>query len=238
MEENLDLCIVLPVYNPPKNWINLLSDSLKIIDTIFQDYKINILLVNDGSCIAVEPDFQLLKATFPFIYWHSYEQNQGKGHAIREGLRKSNANQYIYSDWDFPFGEQAVMDIFMLLQNSANDVIVSQRSKTYFDALPPFRRLISKALRAYNHFSFMQKGFDTQAGLKGLSPKARVVFLETKTKGFLCDMEFLKHIVKAKMSIHFMAVTPRTDILFTDFKYKVLKAEFKNLLSITYGSKQ
>lgn len=236
MEQKADLMIVLPIYNPHcADWERMIDSSLKKLFDIFKNIDLKILFVNDGSSNNLDEGLNNLKINFPDIDIVSYKKNRGKGYAIRTGLRIAMAKHYIYTDWDFPFGEVSVYETYKMLNNNNTDMVLGVRSNEYFASLPRARKLISRGLRFFNFFWFGFKNVDTQAGIKGLSNNARLIFLETKTDGFIFELEFIKAIIKNKMQISFINVSPRNDISFNNFKTKTIVKEFGYFLKLFFS---
>ena len=136
------------------------------------------------------------------VVYLSYPVNHGKGYAIRYGLNKINADYYVYTDIDFPFGYKIIKDIYEILTNSNTNLIIGLRDKEYFNLLPFKRKMLSIALHNIN---FVLTGFkihDTQAGLKGFDNKSKKIFLETKTTRFLFDLEFIRDCLRKEDEIY------------------------------------
>ncbi len=226
MEPKTDLIMVLPIHNPNiANWECDLQAAFKKIFSLFKNIDLKILLVNDGSCVDLSEGFNNLKLNFPDVEMLSYKKNRGKGFAVRTGLAAGCAKHYIYTDWDFPFGEQSVYETYTMLRDTKADLIVGTRCKAYYDKLPFGRKVISKGLKIANYFLLGFKSIDTQAGIKGLSNNARLLFLKTKTDGFVFELEFIQMCVRKKLKISKLGVIPKQELLFNNFRLKTVLKE-------------
>ena len=80
--------ILIPTYNPDERLI-------KILESI--DGKYDVIVVDDGS-----PDKSIIKECEKYAKVISYEENKGKGYAIKEGLKyiKYNYVNYIVVTMD------------------------------------------------------------------------------------------------------------------------------------------
>ncbi len=232
MEKKSDLAIVLPVYNPFPSWDVFLEKSLHKLFGFFKGYVVDIIIVNDGSTISIENEIKVLQHKFPNIQYISNPVNKGKGFAVRTGLEKANATSFIYTDWDFPFGEKSVFETFKVIIDSKASLVIGKRTQEYFKSLPKVRRIISKSLRMINVFYFGLQKIDTQAELKGLDESARALFLRTKTNSFVFEFEFIKLALRNNIEVFTIDVSPRTDIVFSNFRIKTIYKESLNLLKI------
>ena len=223
--------IILPIYNPIIEWDSLLNNSLKELFYLFKEIPFKIIIVNDGSSInfSTEKIYQLNRM-YQNIEFVTYNDNKGKGYAIRKGLEKADSEYYIYSDWDFPFGERAVYEVYKVLINT--DAVIGVRNNNYYNRLPFFRKIMSLSLRCVNFLFLGFKNIDTQAGLKGLSQEAKAIFLTTKTNSFIFELEFIKKMVHKNKDLKLLKVFPREDIHFTNFSTKIIVSELLNYFKI------
>jgi glycosyltransferase involved in cell wall biosynthesis len=237
MKQESKLAIILPIYNPPENWENKFIHTLSELEKELSTMNYFLVIVNDGSTKRMNDEtIKRIQEHHKNVLYCSYPENKGKGHAVRYGLSHTEADFYIYTDFDFPFGYHAVKDTFSMLMNYDTNVVIGKRGKEYFSVLPFKRRLISKALRSVNYLISGFKIVDTQAGLKGLDNKAKAVFLTTKINSFIFELEFLLKCLKNKLSYQFIEVKPRTDILFSDFGINTIKKEIANFVKVLSGT--
>ncbi len=163
-----------------------------------------------------------------------YPRNQGKGFALRTGLREADSDYYVYTDWDFPFGEEPVHEAYRLLKEQNVDLVIGVRSKNYFASLPLFRKVISQGLRVLNFFVLKFNYVDTQAGMKGLSNRAREVFLNNKTKSFIFELEFVRACFRRRLNISYLSVNHKSDISFSNFGVKTVSREMAVLMRLIF----
>jgi glycosyltransferase involved in cell wall biosynthesis len=236
MKKNYKLNIVLPVYNPHKGWKDEFIHSLNKLQEELSDVDYCITIVNDGSTCDIETIVEKdILPVFSKLNYLSYQVNQGKGYAIRYGLEQTLSDYYIYTDFDFPFGYHSVKETYDKLAEGSCNLVIGTRDHTYLKALPLERRLISKGLMIVNYFITRFRVKDTQAGLKGIDNKARVIFLTNKTNGFIFELEFILKCLKANIKYSFINVVPNPVIKFTNFSSNILIRELKNYLKITFG---
>ena len=225
------LNIIIPLYNPHAGWEIQFSDHLSELEQELKETEFTIILVNDGSTTGIESIAQLLNRSRNLKYY-SYSVNRGKGYAIRYGINKGDADFYIYTDMDFPFGCRIISRTYQILKSSETNIVIGTRDASYFRLLPLNRRIYSFLLKEVN---FLVTGFkikDTQAGLKGLDNRAKKVLEGTKTNTFLFELEFLKNSLKQGLTYKFVNVKCRPNIKFTNFRFRILLKETIGLLKL------
>jgi len=230
------LSIVLPLYNPHVGWEDELLASFRLLSSLFEGIDYKIVIVDDGSPTDLSASLAKIKCAEPRVLLHGYKENKGKGHAIRHGIKQVQAIYYIYNDWDFPFGVQPLRAIYDLLTTQRCDLVLGTRGKNYMKALPFKRKIISAGVRFANYLLTNFKIGDTQAGLKGLSNKARDMLLETKTNSFIFEFEFIKKVLKQKLTYTFLTVEPKPNIVMSNFKFKTIKKELITYIKLCFGN--
>jgi glycosyltransferase involved in cell wall biosynthesis len=228
------LNIIIPLFNPHAGWEGHFIDSISELKKELKETELTVILVNDGSTIQVN-NIKGITDRFANLKYYSYPNNKGKGYAIRYGMKVSDADFYVYTDVDFPFGHQIISQTYHVLKSSGTNIVIGTRDASYFRLLPIKRRIYSFLLKELN---FLITGFkikDTQAGLKGLDNKARKVLAEAKTNTFLFELEFLKSSIKQGLTYSFINVRCSPGLKFTNFRFSILLKETINLLKLLFN---
>jgi glycosyltransferase involved in cell wall biosynthesis len=225
------LNVIIPLYNPHAGWETQFIDSLLELKKELKETDLTVVLVNDGSTIQINNMNGIIER-FKYLKYYSYPVNKGKGYAIRYGVSVSDADYYIYTDIDFPFGYKIISQTYLILKSSKTNIVIGIRDLSYFGMLPQGRKIYSFLLKELNYLITGFKIKDTQAGLKGLDNKGRKVLTETKTNTFLFELEFLKNSLKQGLTYEFINVRCRPGLNFTNFKYRILLKETINLLKL------
>jgi glycosyltransferase involved in cell wall biosynthesis len=228
------LAIIVPLYNPHNDWFDAICDSIAGLDSILKDVEYSVVLVNDGSTAFEESYIEKLLAKTNKVTYLSYPVNHGKGYAIRFGLSKTQADYYVYTDIDFPFGYEVIKNMHQIFTDSNTNLIIGIRDKDYFNLLPIKRKILSIALHNINYVLTGFKVHDTQAGIKGFDNEAKKEFLSTRTNGFLFDLEFIRKCLRKRLKYSTIKIHPRPEIKFSDFRSPVIIQEFKNLIKIFF----
>ncbi|MFT5970621.1 MAG: glycosyltransferase involved in cell wall biosynthesis [Flavobacteriales bacterium] len=220
---------ILPFFNPHLGWDTVVIDNIRQLETSLPNYEVLLTLVNDGSTESIPNEvLEGLHEQIPSLQYITYKSNKGKGHAIRMGVKKSRGDKLIYTDFDFPYTQQSVLDVIHRLDTS--DVIIGVRSEAYYDALPDKRKRLSLRLQKLNKLLTGLPITDTQAGLKGFNRKGKPLFLRTKIHRFLFDLEFVDLAFnEARVKVSTQDIELKPNIEFTKFNKSVLLKEMKNL---------
>src|SRR5678815_2568121 len=122
-----------PCYNPIANWAQNLVNNVNSLCKHLPDAELHLYLVNDGSGRGVsEEDLVFLRKNIPFLEYIHYHQNEGKGHALREGVKQTKHEFCIYTDIDFPYTEESFLKIYEALRNKEADIVVGIRDEEYY----------------------------------------------------------------------------------------------------------
>lgn len=231
------LDIILPCYNPRAGWDASLSESLSNIKSMLGDGVLQaVIIVNDGSDSGVgESVIERLASDHSEVKLIEYQKNQGKGYAVRTGIRSSEAELQIYTDIDVPYVEESIKEFYQILSHDEADVVVASRGETYYDSLSGFRRLLSMSLRWLNGLLFGLRIKDTQGGLKGVNVSGKKVFLTTSINRYLFDLEFIQKASKQGLRLKAMDVKLKPDIILPSPGPTILLKELHNFISLLFS---
>lgn len=227
------LSIIIPLFNPHAGWENHFIDSISELKKELKETELTVILVNDGSTIQIN-NIEGIINRFSYLKYYSYPINKGKGYAIRYGINISDADFYVYTDIDFPFGCQIISQTYLKLKSSKTNIVIGTRDVSYFRMLPLKRRIYSFLLKELNYLVTGFKIRDTQAGLKGLDNKARKVLAGTKTNTFLFELEFLKSSLNQGLTYELINIECRPGLSFTNFRARIILKETMSFLKILF----
>lgn len=117
--KQLNCCVLIPTYNNSATIAAVLADVLQ--------YSDDVCVVNDGS---TDNTLEIL-AQFPQIKLHSYQQNQGKGWALRQGFDFARSNGYEYAitlDSDGQHFADDLPTMLDALQNNRHAIVIGARN--------------------------------------------------------------------------------------------------------------
>ena len=239
MKTSFDL--ILPVYRPKPGWeLNSAKHLAAIQQTCREaDIPLTVYLVNDGSeekeyfSPAVLDTFRAAVDRFRFL---SYMPTGGKGYALRYGVSHSGGDIQIYTDCDFPFGAESILDAYRLL-DKGTEVVMGLRPGNYTAGLKPFRRILSLGIRCMNRLllGLPSRYLDAQAGLKGFRGKGKHAFLMTEINTYLFDTEFILIAWRNHLKIDVVPLQLRENLDFSRMGFKVLFCELCALARIFWN---
>lgn len=228
------LDIILPCYNPIDGWEKTVLNGYKKICYLLPETKIQIIIVNDGSNKQIsEESWSYLKKNIPHLQIKNLPQNKGKGFAVRKGVQLSESDLQIFTDIDFPYLEQDLVNIYQKLCEENCDIVIGHRSTNYYNNVPLSRTLLSKAFRQAIKRLLNLPVTDTQTGLKGFNKKGKAIFVSTTINRYLFDLEFLFLASHQKdISISTQEVTLKDNVQFSSLNPKILFTESFNFSKI------
>jgi len=224
--------LIFPCYNPSETWLTTFSSFYTSLKKSLSDVNLSTYIVNDGStknlCFT---EIEKLRTKFQEIQCLSYEMNRGKGYALRHGVSLAEGDYFIYTDLDFPFGTDPIIDLIKKLK-SGNDIVFGSRTQSYYENLTYFRKMISKCSMQLNKLILPNALVSCQAGILGFSNKLKKDFLYTKIDRFLFSTEFARKISKLGCQYDTIAVETRELELHTTFRTKTIIQELSNYIYI------
>lgn len=232
-----DVEIVQPLYNPRDGWAEKYIARYNELKALFAEVNSRIVFVNDGSTKNFdEQTIQFLKEKIEHITIVSYTKNKGKGYAVRQGVKQTEAPLVLYTDYDFPYEMPCLFKAYQQLK-AGNDVVVGIRNEAYYSHLGYRRKLVSRACNFLNKVFLKIPHADTQSGLKGFSLKGKELMLKTIITQFLFDTEFVCIAYQNKdIKVATIDVELRDGVKFTRMSLKTILIETKNFASILIRS--
>lgn len=232
MRQGDTLDIVCPCYNPSADLISNLGQSLGELRNLYPDKRLHLIVVNDGSSCNFGPQEQAaLVLAIPDAEVIDIP-HAGKGGAIRAGIARSEAPHTIYTDIDMPYAMESMRQVIDRVFAGV-DVVIAVRNQSYHAKLSPMRKLMSYGSKMLNRMFLNISHTDTQGGLKGLSPRAREIMLNTQIDNFLFDTEFVVMASRQRcLNIEEIETTLREGIVMSKMSAKIMFRELKNFFLI------
>ena len=196
------LSVVIPMYNEAK----IVTDTARALTEFLnskmpqEDYEI--VFSDDGStdnCAGLVKELAL-----PNVRVTRYDDNRGKGSAVREGVLKADGDLIVYTDCDLAFGLDTIYNVYKALEKSDAEILIGSRnlSKDGYEGYNALRKLMSKT---YIKVIGLLAGFsysDSQGGIKCLRrTAAHRIFSECKINSFAFDLEMLILADKYKIKV-------------------------------------
>ena len=119
---NFKLSIIIPAYNEERTIIQTLK---RIQDTKNNNIKYERIVINDGSN---DNTLDLLKSNSElYEKLINYNNNSGKGFAVKKGIEASSGNYIIFQDADLEYDPKDFGKFINLLNNFEVDGIIGSR---------------------------------------------------------------------------------------------------------------
>ena len=172
----------------------------------FEDYEI--IFSDDGSkdgCGDMVREMNL-----PCVRVVGYEQNMGKGYAVRTAVLAAKGDYVMFTDADLAYGTDVIKEVYeTFLANPDADMVIGSRTlhKEGYEGYTAIRKLASKT---YIKVLCIIGGFklsDSQCGCKAFTGKAAgKIFPRCEINRFAFDFECILWAVKHGMRIVEMPV--------------------------------
>lgn len=193
------LSVLVPAYGEGTTIYGALGELMATLDALPHPYEV--IVVSDGSTDDTAAEARRLGS--PHVTVLEYEENRGKGYALRYGFAASSGSHIAFIDADMELHPRGVERLLRILQDQDADAVVGSKihpeSKVFY---PRFRRLQSRLYRVLVRQLFSLDIADTQTGLKVFrrAPLAEVI-PTLRSDGFAFDLELLVEINDAGYSV-------------------------------------
>jgi len=189
------ISIIIPAFEEEDR----LGETVRRILAFIENEKLSaeLIIVDDGSKDKTAEIGEKICAEFPDIPSKviRYEQNRGKGHAVKIGLEAARADIAIFSDADLSTPIEELYKLVKPIQADQFDVTFGSRAldRSLIGTHQPWRReqggkVMNLIIRTMSGLNF----FDTQCGFKAFNMKKFRPLLEVMTiDRFGFDVEFL-----------------------------------------------
>jgi len=227
--------LILPCYNPPQGWEqHVCAAYLSFCNRIGE--AVELILVIDGpSATVTGTALSVLQQNIAALKLVKYEQNRGKGYALRQGVAAATGEMIMYTDIDFPYTTDSMYAINECLKNNESDVAIGVKNDAYYAHVPYLRRIISRFLRTLTGLFLSMPITDTQCGLKGFRSSVAPLFLQTHIDRYLFDLEFVHSCFKnKKYRVKAIPVVLNENVRFRKMNYSILFPEMINFIKLLF----
>lgn len=216
---NNKLIILIPAYEPTKEFIQLLKDIKKS--------NITTIVVNDGSNSNYDEIFEEASKYAKVL---KYEINQGKGIALKTGIKyiddtfKENYT-IITMDCD---GQHTIKDALKLGEYSINNPSELVSGKRLRNKKIPLRSKIGNSITRFVFKTITKLDiYDTQSGLRAFSKELVPLMLKTSGDRYEYEMNVLLNCSKNKIKITELPIETIYIDNNSNSHFKTIKDSFK-----------
>ena len=227
--------IVLPCYNPPAGWEQIIYERYYEFCKLTGE-QAQLLVVMDGKGSRDYTDaLTFLENTIGNLKVITYDENRGKGYAIRQGVAAASGDLIIYTDVDFPYTADSLIAVYNGLKYDEYDVCIGVKNDSYYSHVPFLRKAISHFLRFMIRLFLSMPVTDTQCGLKGFRKNVAPLFLQTTINRYLFDLEFVRNCYKGRnLSVKPIPVALNENVHFRKMDYRILLPELLNFMKLLF----
>ena len=155
--------IILPTYKREKIIKKIVESVTNVMDNSRWDYEI--IIVVDGF---LDNTYKVAKSIKnKKVSVHGYENNWGKGYAVRYGMARADGDYILFMDASLKLNPKGIT---MLLEHmewyNADIIVASKRHPASRVEYTKIRRIYSAGYQLLNFFLFRLRVRDTQVGLK------------------------------------------------------------------------
>lgn len=191
--------VIIPAYNPDTA---LLQELIERLQKVSQLYPMQILVVDDGS----DPPVQTPKHSNSNIQLYRFDENQGKGGALKAGFQffftQKEIDLVVTIDADLQHPPEKIPDFIRTHQEGQGGIIIGYRKRR--PTVMPLHRILSNTLTSLIISAMTgQLVRDSQCGFR-LIDKHVLVDMELKEMGFHFESEML--ILAGRKGIRFGSV--------------------------------
>ncbi|MFC1599715.1 glycosyltransferase [Patescibacteria group bacterium] len=219
-----ELSIVIPAFNEERQIKQTLNDVLAHAP------EAEIICVNDGS---TDGTLEIL-LEFKGIRVISYEKNQGKGYAVKQGMLSAKGKYVMFIDADNQIPIHQIDELLPRIREGM-DVVVGSRylpGSTNDDKQSLFRNILSRTGNFLIRLFLISDIKDSQCGIKMFEHNAaQQIFSRQKTKRFSFDMEVL--VIAQSLGYSFVEI-PIDWNRSTDSSLRAVRDSFKTLFDLFY----
>ena len=189
----MKISVIIPMYNEEKIIRDTAKQVYEYMTERFGEGEFEVLFSNDGSLDKCAEAVSALE--LPGIKVTGYEQNRGKGCAVRTAILESVGDFVVFTDADLAYGTQVIGSLYdSYLENSDAGVFIGSRNigNDGYSEYTFLRKIMSKT---YIKVVCLFGGFklsDFQCGCKAFTKEAaKKIFSLCEIDGFAFDLEAL-----------------------------------------------
>ena len=164
---NLDLSIVVPLYNEDES----LPELMAWIDKVCTEnkYAYEVIMVDDGSKDNSWEVVQTLAQQYDTVKGIKFQRNYGKSPALNEGFKAAQGNVVITMDADLQDSPDEIPELYAMIMSGAYDLVSGWKKVRYDNAVT--KNLPSKLYNGVNRWISGIKLHDMNCGLKAYRKK-------------------------------------------------------------------
>lgn len=122
----MKLSIIIPVFNEEKTMSQILD---RVHELKIKDVEKQVIIVDDGSTDKTSRKIYNFIEKHPNVSIINHSINQGKGAAVRTGIKNATGDYIVIQDADLEYNPQDIKKLVKPVQNKMADVVYGTRLK-------------------------------------------------------------------------------------------------------------
>jgi dolichyl-phosphate beta-glucosyltransferase len=191
--QQIYLTVLIPAYNEAKRLPGTLLKIGKYFSGIF-DQPFELLVIDDGSTDDTALCVGELQKQIPSLVLHHYEENRGKGYAIRTGMQLARGRFILFTDSDLSTPIEELPAFLQALNDGASVVIATRKNEAakILQHQPVWRESMGKAFTWLSNTILGLNVSDFTCGFKAFESSAgKKIFALQKIHRWAFDSEIL-----------------------------------------------
>jgi glycosyltransferase involved in cell wall biosynthesis len=193
----MKLSVIVPVYNSGLFISETFQELVDYLEKLGEDYEL--LFVDDGSRDNTGSILENLAGPHPRVFLIRNRANRGKGFSVRNGMKQAQGDFLVFTDADLAYPPTEIGKIVHTLREGVDLAIATRvAAASRFIMSPKFFGYLYTRHVGSRFFNWLVRKvlglsiYDTQAGLKGFSRKAKDIIFDRQTlEGFTFDVELI-----------------------------------------------
>ncbi|MCP8309080.1 MAG: glycosyltransferase family 2 protein [archaeon] len=229
MKDRPKLSVIMPAYNEEKHIEGAIEAAVKVLEEIGLNYEI--IAVNDGSSDRTAKKVLECAKKHNAVNLVSYNENRGKGYAIKEGFKHTSGEVLFLLDTGGEISPVNLQEYLSALKYV--DVAIGSKWHRQSSIQAPFlRKFLSKCFYVLAKLLVGIKVSDTQAGFKAFKREALEKLVKMQSaKRYVFDVEFLALANLLKLKLVELPIHIRLD---AGFSLRKIWQMFWELLGVAY----
>ncbi len=196
----MSFSIIVPAYNEERRLPFFLPD---LMDFAKQTRECKeVIFVNDGSTDKTLEYIEQYTKDEKKVKIITYEKNNGKGWAVKQGVDKAEGDMILFIDADGSIHPNQIP--LMLEKLKTTDIVVGDRSARESKIEQPFvRRSVGKIFNVYVALLFQSRQLDNLCGFKGFQKNiAKDLFSNLQSHNWIFDVEIFYKAKQRRYKIY------------------------------------
>jgi len=229
MKDRPKLSMIMPAYNEEKRIEGAIEAAVKVLEGIGLNYEI--VVVNDGSSDETAKKVLKCAKKYNAVKLVSYNENRGKGYAIKEGFKHANGDILVLMDTGGEISPVNLREYLNALK--CVDVAIGSKWHRQSSVQAPFlRKFLSRGFYVLAKLLVGIKVSDAQVGFKAFRREALEKLVKMQSaKRYVFDVEYLALANFLKLKLVELPIYIQLD---ARFSLRKIWQMFWELLGVAY----